>query len=55
MQRVHEAWKATVSRAPNARYTHVPESGHYMPIEAHTAVATAILAMLESIAPGSRR
>jgi hypothetical protein len=41
VQRVHEAWKATVSRAPNARYTHVPESGHYMPIEAHTVVVTA--------------
>jgi pimeloyl-ACP methyl ester carboxylesterase len=55
VQRVHEAWKATVSRAPNARYTHVPESGHYMPIEAHTVVVTAILEMLESIATGSRR
>jgi hypothetical protein len=36
-------------------YTHAPESGHYMPIEAHTVVVTAIMEMLESIAPGSRR
>ncbi len=55
VQRVQDAWKATVSRAPNARYTHAPESGHYMPIEAHTVVVTAIMEMLESIAPGARR
>jgi hypothetical protein len=52
--RVHEAWKATVSRASNARYTHVPESGHYMPNEAHTVVVTTILEMFESIASGRR-
>ena len=30
VRRVHEAWKAAVIRAVNAKYTNVPASGHYM-------------------------
>jgi len=49
LQRVHEAWKATVSRAANARYTNVPTSGHYLPIEAPGKVIDAIGTVLDTI------
>jgi pimeloyl-ACP methyl ester carboxylesterase len=49
LRRVHEAWKATVSRAPNAQYTNLPSSGHYLPIEAPQIVISAITRVLDSI------
>ena len=49
VQRVHEAWKGMVSRAPNARYTNVPSSGHQMPVEVPDVVAAAILGVLDAL------
>ena len=49
VQRVHAAWKAMVDRAPNARYTNVPASGHQMPIEAAAVVSDAIIGLLETV------
>jgi hypothetical protein len=49
LRRVHEAWKATVSRASNAQYTNISTSGHYLPIEAPQIVSAAIARVLNSI------
>jgi pimeloyl-ACP methyl ester carboxylesterase len=49
LRRVHEAWKATVSRASNAHYTNLSSSGHYLPIEAPQIVISAITCVLDSI------
>jgi len=38
-----------VDRAPNARYTNVPASGHQMPIEAAAVVSDAIIGLLETV------
>ena len=46
VQRVHEAWRAAVADAPRATYTNIPDSGHFMPIDAPDAVAVAILGVL---------
>ena len=47
-RRVHDAWRVMAARAAHARYTAVPTSGHYMPIEAPGAVVQAIFCVLES-------
>jgi len=49
IQRVHEAWKGMVSRAPNARYTNVPSSGHQMPVEVPDVVVDAIAGVLDVV------
>jgi len=51
IQRVHEAWKAMVARAPGARYTNVPSSGHQMPAEVPDVVADAIGGVLDACSP----
>jgi pimeloyl-ACP methyl ester carboxylesterase len=48
IQRVHEAWRAMVARAPHARYTNIPSSGHQMPVEVPDVVADAVLDVLDS-------
>ena len=50
IQRVHQAWKAMVERAPHARYTNVPSSGHQMPSEVPDVVVDAIGGVLDSLA-----
>jgi len=47
---VHDAWKAMVERAPHARYTNVPSSGHQMPAEVPGVVVDAIGGILETLA-----
>jgi pimeloyl-ACP methyl ester carboxylesterase len=54
IQRVHEAWKGMVSRAPNARYTNVPSSGHQMPVEVPGVVGDAIASVLDALVPDRR-
>ena len=49
IQRVHEAWKTMVSRAPWAQYTNVPSSGHQMPVEVPDVVADAIIGVLDAL------
>ena len=49
VRRVHEAWKATVARAPKARYTNVPTSGHQMPIEVPEVVIDAVAGVLDDV------
>jgi pimeloyl-ACP methyl ester carboxylesterase len=49
VRRVHEAWKATVARAANARYTNVPTSGHQMPVDAPEVVVDAITGVLDAV------
>jgi hypothetical protein len=49
IRRIHEAWKATVARAANARYTNVPTSGHQMPIEVPGVVTDAITGVLDAV------
>jgi pimeloyl-ACP methyl ester carboxylesterase len=49
IRRVHDAWQAAVVRAPLARYTNVPESGHQLPLERPEAVIAAILGVLDMI------
>ena len=48
-RRVHEAWERLAGASPAATYTHVPTSGHYMPIDAPEAIVQAITAVLESV------
>jgi pimeloyl-ACP methyl ester carboxylesterase len=50
IQRVHQAWKAMVERAPHARYTNVPSSGHQMPSEVPGVVVDAIGGVLDILA-----
>ena len=50
IQRVHQAWQAMVERAPHARYTNVPSSGHQMPAEVPGVVADAIGGVLDTLA-----
>jgi len=50
VQRVHQAWKAMVERAPRARYTNVPSSGHQMPAEVPDVVVEAISGVLDTLA-----
>jgi pimeloyl-ACP methyl ester carboxylesterase len=47
IQRVHEAWKGMVARAPNASYTNIPSSGHQMPVQVPAVVADAVCGMLD--------
>jgi pimeloyl-ACP methyl ester carboxylesterase len=49
IRRVHDAWQAAVARAPLARYTNVPESGHQLPLERPEAVISAVLGVLDAI------
>ena len=50
IQRVHQAWQAMVERAPHARYTNVPSSGHQMPAEVPGVVVDAIGGVLDTLA-----
>ena len=54
IQRVHEAWKAMVARAPRAQYTNIPSSGHQMPVEVPDVVADAIVGVLDTLVPDRR-
>jgi len=54
IQRVHDAWKAMVGRAAHAQYTHIPSSGHQMPVEVPELVADAIAGVLDSCSPAHR-
>jgi pimeloyl-ACP methyl ester carboxylesterase len=49
IQRVHEAWKAMVARAPTAQYTNVASSGHQMPVEVPGVVVDAIAGVLDAL------
>lgn len=50
VRRVHEAWRATVARAPTAQYTHVPDSDHAgLLMEAPDVVVSAILGVLDAV------
>jgi pimeloyl-ACP methyl ester carboxylesterase len=49
IQRVHQAWKGMVARAPNASYTNVPSSGHQMPVQVPGVVADAICSVLDTL------
>jgi pimeloyl-ACP methyl ester carboxylesterase len=49
VRRVHDAWKATASRAANARYTNIPTSGHQMPFDAPDAVVAAVVDVLDAV------
>jgi pimeloyl-ACP methyl ester carboxylesterase len=51
IQRMHEAWKAMVARAPRAWYTNTPASGHQMPVEVPAVVSDAIAGVLDACAP----
>lgn len=48
-RRVHEGWRTTVARAAAARYTNVPTSSHYMPIECPDVVVDAIVGVLSIV------
>jgi pimeloyl-ACP methyl ester carboxylesterase len=48
-RQVRDGWQATVARSPLARYTNVPSSGHYMPIECPDVVTDAILSVLDEV------
>jgi pimeloyl-ACP methyl ester carboxylesterase len=50
IRRVHEAWKGMVARAPHARYTNVPSSGHQMPVEVPGVVSDAVVGVLDACA-----
>jgi pimeloyl-ACP methyl ester carboxylesterase len=49
VRRVHEAWRTAVAQAPRARYTNIPTSGHFMPIEAAPVVVDAIYGVLDDV------
>jgi pimeloyl-ACP methyl ester carboxylesterase len=53
-RRVHDAWRTTAERAPGARYTHIPTSGHYMPIDSPDAVINAIVGVLHAVQANRR-
>ena len=56
--RVHDAWQATVARAPSARYTNIAASGHFLPIDAPDSVIEVILGVLDAVpkkSPAGRR
>jgi pimeloyl-ACP methyl ester carboxylesterase len=53
IQRVHEAWKGMVARAPNASYINVPSSGHQMPVQVPAVVADAICGVLDALRASS--
>ena len=40
-----------VARAPNARYTNVPSSGHKVPVEVPAVVADAIACVIDACSP----
>jgi len=48
-QRAREAWQAAVARAPRAKYTNLPNTGHNVPFDAPDAVIDAVNAVLESV------
>jgi len=48
-RRVYDAWKEAAARAANARYTHVANSSHYMPVDAPGVVVDAILGVLAAV------
>jgi pimeloyl-ACP methyl ester carboxylesterase len=49
VQRVHEAWRASVARASCATYTNIPGSSHLMPIDAADAVVQAIVGVVGAL------
>jgi pimeloyl-ACP methyl ester carboxylesterase len=49
VRRVHDAWQAAVARAPLARYTNVPASGHQLPLERPEAVISAVLGVFDAV------
>jgi pimeloyl-ACP methyl ester carboxylesterase len=49
IQRVHEAWKGMVARAPNASYINVPSSGHQMTVQVPGVVADAVCGVLDAL------
>ena len=51
IQKVHQAWKAMVERAPNAQYSNVPSSGHQMPVEVPDLVVDVITGVLDACSP----
>ena len=51
IQKVHQAWKAMVERAPTAQYSNVPSSGHQMPVEVPDLVVDVITGVLDAVAP----
>ena len=53
IQRVHEAWKGMVARAPNASYINVPSSGHQMPVQVPGVVADAVCGVLDALKASS--
>lgn len=46
IRRVHDAWRATVARAPLAEYRNLPTAGHQLPVEAPDTVLEAIVEVL---------
>lgn len=48
VRRVHDAWQEAVARAPLARYTNVPASGHQLPLEAPEPIIAAIVDVLDA-------
>jgi pimeloyl-ACP methyl ester carboxylesterase len=48
-RKVHDAWRDAVARAPAATHTHIPTSGHALPIEAPGHVIAAIFSVLDSV------
>lgn len=49
VRRVHDAWKAAVAKTPGARYTNIPASSHYLPIDEPTFVIDAITGLIEGL------
>jgi pimeloyl-ACP methyl ester carboxylesterase len=54
VRRVHDAWRATVARAPMAQYSTIPTSGHQLPIEAPEPVIEAIFGVLDAVQNDAR-
>jgi len=48
---VHAAWKVMVERAPKARYSNAPASGHQMPVDVPDLVVDAITGVLDVCTP----
>jgi pimeloyl-ACP methyl ester carboxylesterase len=48
-QQVHSAWRTAADRASAATHTHIPTSGHALPIEAPDRVIEAIAGVLDAV------
>jgi len=51
IHKVHAAWKVMVERAPKARYSNAPASGHQMPVDVPDLVVDAITGVLDVCSP----